>query len=127
MRKLLELPLTLLEVCRVLRVLPRVERARRSRGPREFVVLARQTVHNSPPRSERSRRCLLRAIRWVDRSLADGGNCYRRALLAMSLDSHAAAQAFSMGFSVKDRRLSGHAWLEAGEPSTENYDFVIQL
>lgn len=127
MRKLIELPLTLLEVWQVLRVLPRVETARRSRGPRELIALARRSAVGAAARSERSRRCLQRAIRWVDRSLADGGNCYRRALLEMILDPQAATRPFSMGFSLTDQRLSGHAWLEAAEPNREPYDFVIQL
>ena len=126
MRRLMELPLTLLEMWRVLRVLPRVESSRRSRGPRELVALVRQTPPQLP-RSERSRRCLQRAIRWVDRWFADGGNCYRRAMLEMTLDPQAAERPLYMGFSVEDRGLTGHAWLAANEPNPDRYDFVIQL
>lgn len=127
MRKLVELPLTLVEACRVLRVLPRVESARRSHGPLQLLQSVRNAALRPAPRSERGRRCLQRAIRWVDRAFADGGNCYRRALLEMTLDPHAAARPFAMGFSVNDQKLAGHAWVEGGTPTPERYDFVIHL
>ncbi len=127
MRRLIELPLTLVHVCRVLRALPRIETQRRGRGVGEWVAFARNSSAGKSPHSERSRRCLRRAILWVDGSLPDGGNCCRRALLEMALDPQAATRPFAMGFSVKDRQLSGHAWLESSEPSPDRYDFVIQL
>lgn len=126
MRRILELPLTLWEVCRVVRVAPRVERARRSRGPLPLVRGVRGPWAG-PVRSARGRRCLLRAIRWVDRVFPDGGNCYRRALLEMALDPHAAARPLALGFSVAGSQLSGHAWVEQEEPAPGSYDFVIQV
>jgi hypothetical protein len=127
MNRLLELPGTLLEVWRVLQVLPRVESVRRAFGPRQALAFARQLAEHAPARDDRARRCVRRAIHWVDRSLADGGNCYRRALLEAALDRSAAEQPFIMGFSASSQHVAGHAWLHSQDSGAPRYDFVIQL
>jgi hypothetical protein len=125
--KLAELLPTLREVVRVLRVLRLVEDARQARGPQSILSALRDQAAQALPRDERGRRCLRRAILWVDGAMGDGGNCYRRSLLEMALDRNAAALPFAMGFSQAGDHLTGHAWLAGEAAPAEPFDFVIQL
>jgi len=56
-----------------------------------------------------------------------GGNCYRRALLEMSLDRGAAQESLVLGLSVQGGRLDGHAWLESHETNGVDYSLVLRL
>jgi hypothetical protein len=123
----MELPSTLVDAWRVLRLLPQIESLRRAQGPQQAISAVRLLGQKTAPRNEQSRRCLRRAIHWVDCSLADGGNCYRRALLEMALDGAAASQPFIMGFKTNPRHVAGHAWLSPATSSAERYDFELQL
>ena len=121
-----ELLPTLLEVCRVLGSLPRVESARRCQGPRPLLEGLRRRARSAPKRDPRGRERLRRAIRWVDAWIG-GGNCYRRSLLEIALDRGAAAEPFLMGFTLAGEQLSGHAWVAAEGSSQANYQFTVQL
>jgi len=125
--RLFELPATLAEVCNVLRALPRLERARHGQGPRPLLDLVRRQARRAPRRGPVSRRCLRRAIRWVDACLAGGGNCYRRALLEMALDRGAAQAPLALGFARQGGGLTGHAWVEGDDPGPGRYDFTLHL
>lgn len=127
MIQLFELPATLAEVCNVLRALPRLEQARHAHGPRPVLELVRRQARRAPRRGEASRRCLRRAIRWVDACMADGGNCYRRALLEIALDRGAARAPLALGFARQGDRLTGHAWVEGEDPGPGRYDFTLHL
>lgn len=124
MKRLAELAATLLEVCRVLQVLSRVEAARQRHGPQALLARLRRQAHGAPQRH--SRTCLRRAIRWVDARVAGGGNCYRRALLEMALDRGAAAEPMLLGFDMQDDRLAGHAWLASAERDN-SYPITVRL
>lgn len=124
MSRLTELPATLAELLGVLRVLSLVESARRTQGPRPLLEDLRRRGARAAERSPKRRRCLRRAIAWVDRCL--GANCFRRALLETALDRGAARESVSFGFSAAEPQLSGHAWLGA-EEQTATYDFTVKL
>jgi hypothetical protein len=124
MNRLAELPATLAELLGVLRVLRLVESARRKQGPRPLLEELRQRGARAPERDAVRRRCLRRAIAWVDRCL--GANCFRRALLETALDRGAAREPVSLGFHAGPARLSGHAWLDADE-QTAAYHFALKL
>ncbi len=123
MSRVRELLGTLREVGRVVGVLGCVERARRKRGPKPLVEELRRTGSRAAPRGEHERRCLRRAVRWVDACL--GGNCYRRVLLEIALDPDAARQPVHFGLKADGDRLAGHAWL--GDHETGSYDLTVQL
>ena len=124
MNGLTELPSTLAELLNVLRVLPEIESARRKCGPRPLLEDLRRRAARAPERGAVRRRCLRRAIAWVDRCL--GANCFRRTLLETALDRGAASEAVSLGFSTGGAQLSGHAWLGAEEQPV-TYDFTVKL
>ena len=124
MSRLLELPPTLAEMLGVLRVLPAVESARRRQGPRPLLEELRRKAARAPERGPARRRCLRRAIAWVDACL--GANCFRRTLLETALDRGAAAEPVSFGLAASDIGLSGHAWLGA-EEQTRTYDLTVKL
>jgi hypothetical protein len=123
-RRVLELTATLVEVCRVLPILSRIELARSRQSPLRLLSRLRQQARRTPRR--RSRVCLQRAIRWVDARMAGGGNCYRRALLEVALDRGAAAEPLLLGFDMIDKRLAGHAWLPGSEQAG-TYHFTVRL
>src|SRR5262249_44384489 len=111
MTSVVELGALGVEICRVLAVLPEVERGRRTRGPRPLVADLRRKARQARARSPRDRARLQRAIAWVDACFPGGGNCYRRALLEMALDRGAASEPLRMGLKAGGGRGSGHAWL----------------
>jgi hypothetical protein len=125
-KRLVELALTLREMGQVLRMLPRVESARRRLGPRAAVAAMRRQGQDAAERDERGRRCLRRAIRWVDLCLA-GGNCYRRSLLEIALDRSAASAPLVLGFNVRAERLDGHAWVGTGADNPSDYQFTVRV
>src|SRR5262245_41422827 len=127
MNRAVELALTLVEVGRVLRVLPRIESLRRRRGPRPLLEQLRRQGAKAPERDAAGRQCLRRAIAWVDACIQRGCNCYRRALLETVLDRGAAQEPLAMGFNTKGPALSGHAWLAPSETPSAPYDFTLRV
>jgi len=120
MNRALEFFWTLPEIGRVLGVLARIERARRKRGPRPLLEELRQQGSRAAQRDEHGRRCLRRAIRWVDACL--GPNCYRRVLLEVALDRGAASEPIRFGLKADGARMAGHAWLGGDDPGS--YDIT---
>jgi hypothetical protein len=60
--------------------------------------------------------------------MPDGGNCYRRVLLEIALDPHAAAAPFYMGLDAGGAPMSGHAWLGSSAGGDRgSYDAIISL
>lgn len=106
----------------VLRALPSVESARRRLGPLELASAARARGEKGVARGERGRAQLRRVIAAVDRCFLDGGNCYRRALLEMSVDPAAAADTLHLGLRSHGGPRSGHAWLSSWPPDGGSYD-----
>lgn len=127
MTVLFELPATLAELCNVLRVLPGLERARHTLGPRPLLDEIRARAGRHPRRGETARRCLRRAVRWVDACMPGGGNCYRRAVLEMALDRGAADTPLALGFARDGDRLTGHAWVEGSDTGAGRYDFTLRV
>lgn len=123
MNRARELIETLVEVGRVLGVLGSVERARRQRGPLPLLDDLRRQGLRAARRDERGRRCLRRAIRWVDVCLR--ANCYRRVLLEIALDRSAAGEPIHFGLKSDGTRLAGHAWL--GGDDAGNYDITLRI
>jgi hypothetical protein len=65
----------------------------------------------------------------ADRRFPDGGNCFRRALLEMSLDAGAAQERLCLGLKAAGGPRSGHAWLSSW-PDAANagtYDTVLEM
>jgi hypothetical protein len=58
--------------------------------------------------------------------MSGGGNCYRRALLEVSLDRGAAAEPLLLGFDMISEKLAGHAWL-ADLDDKNRYHFAVRL
>lgn len=117
----------LLEVARVARVLPRVERDRRTLGPLPAVDAARARSRGAPARSSAERALLRRAVAAADARLPGGANCLRRALLEISLDAGAASEPLHLYLTADGTPGSGHArlasWPEDGR--TFEAHFVI--
>ena len=114
------------DVARVACILPLVERQRRRLSLHAAVAAARGRSRwlGSPSADDRAR--LRRVIGAIDRRLPDGGNCVRRALLEMSLNTAAARERLLAGFRSGGGVSSGHAWLES-QPATERYDAVMAI
>jgi hypothetical protein len=113
----------------VLQALPGIEIGRRREGPLALLNEARkrglQAVHRDP----RARLRLQRTIRWVERLVLPGrGNCYRRALLEMALDSGAAREPLMLGLMSTGTPGSGHAWLASERVDADaTYDCVLSV
>ena len=118
---------TLLEIGRVLPIAPRIEAGRRANGPKPLLEELRRRGQRAKRRGPVGRERLQRAIRWVDRCLPGGPNCYRRAMMEIALDRDAAAEPFRMGFRVAGENTSGHAWVGDGSAATERYDVQLEL
>jgi hypothetical protein len=123
----LRLMATLVELGRVLAVLPWVEMARRRRGLKPVVARLRDTSWKLWQRPPHARVHLRRAIAWVDHFMPGGGNCYRRVLLEMALDRGAAAEPVCMGFHALGPRLKGHVWLADRSGSSEPFQVTVRL
>jgi hypothetical protein len=109
------------DLVRVLRLLPVVEYGRRSSGFRDLVSRFRARGASLPARSSAGRERLRRVIRVVDRFMPDRGNCYRRVLLEMALDSESAGEPLQIGLREHGGPRSGHIWL-ANRDAAEHYD-----
>lgn len=125
-------PALLAECARVLLAVPAIEWRRKRQGPEPLLLRYRDRGRASSRRDDPDRRLLRRAIAAVDRRFPDGGNCYRRVLLEIALDSGAADEDFVMGFRLKGEQgqsTDGHVWL-ASEPPAEGeaaYDVIVRL
>jgi hypothetical protein len=117
----------LIELCRVLLVLPQVEAGRRLLGPRPLLETLRRRGRRARRRDTAARARLRRAIAWIDSRCPGGANCYRRSLLEVALDPSAAAEPFRMGFRAGAGSVSGHAWLGASAQDAERYDVELAL
>ena len=118
----------LVDLGRLLLVLPRVEWERRFRGPTSFIPNLRRRARYSPERSHAEREVLRRMIAALDARLPGGGNCYRRALLEMSLDAGAARERLHLGLRAHGGPGSGHAWLASWPDAADasSYDAVLE-
>lgn len=114
------------EVLRVAGALPTVELMRRTVGLHGAVDRARKRGMTRTARSPESRRALKRVIAALDRRWPGGGNCVRRSLAELALDSGAASERFFAGFRAGGGLQSGHAWLESEAPR-ESYDAVVSI
>lgn len=111
---------------RVLRALPLVEWQRRRLSLHHAVAEARAHSARHATRSKAARARLQRVIGAVDARMPGGGNCVRRALLEMVLDTTAARERLFAGLKSSGGPKSGHAWLES-HPVTGTYDAVIAV
>jgi hypothetical protein len=99
------------------RALPIVELGRLRQGPGPLLKSLRLRGSRRPERTPQDRARLRRIIAAVDASFPGGGNCYRRALLEISLDPAAAREPLRLGLRPEGGSRSGHAWLDSsGEP-----------
>jgi hypothetical protein len=116
------------EIARVVLALPHIELARRREGPAPLVNDLRCQGSRCRPRTEAERRRLQAVIARVDARMPDGGNCYRRALLEIALDSDAAREPLFMGLSAGCEPMSGHAWIGSEIPSAaRRYDAIFSV
>lgn len=119
---------TFAEVVSVLRRFGRMEAVRRQLGPAGAMAQARRLGEACRTRDAAGRASLRRAIRFVDRAkLGSTPNCFRRALVEISLDSGAATEPLMMGFRHGGGPRSGHAWLASEAESAARYDAVISI
>jgi hypothetical protein len=116
---------SLVELVRVLRALPTVELGRRRSGPAPLLAALRARGRQGVVRSDEERRRLRRVIRLVDRLFPTGGNCYRRALLELSLDPASAREPLHLALRQHGGPHSGHAWLADLKDTPESYDAVF--
>jgi hypothetical protein len=124
--------LLLTDVVRVLSLSARVEKARTTEGPAPLLARLRQEGGAHPRRSAAARQRLQRAVRLVDRCFPGGGNCYRRVLLEVALDSDAAKAVVMFGLRAGGGPGSGHAYFksdEAGssELAAHRFDVVFEM
>jgi hypothetical protein len=125
--RLAEAPALLLEVGRVLALVASVERARLRLGTAPAVARARSRGQRTRQRAPEARARLRRAIGAVDALLPGGANCYRRALLEMSLDRGAAGERLYLDLSASGGRGNGHARLASWPEDGRGYDATFSL
>jgi hypothetical protein len=113
-----------LDVGRVLALLPGLERARHREGPGPLLFRVRARGRTRRERSEASRARIARAIHWVDRLWPGGANCYRRTLLRVALDAAAAREPVIFGLDVP--LGSGHAWVN-GQEAPGRFDVEFRV
>jgi hypothetical protein len=107
--------------------LPEVEWRRLNEGPGPAVAKLRARGRKGPRRSSDERRELRRLISIVDRFLPGEPNCYRRALLEMSVDAGAAEEELHLGLKVPGGPRSGHAWLGPSGALPAAYDVQVDI
>jgi hypothetical protein len=117
----------LLEAGRVLVALPAVERERLRLGTAPAVSRARSRGLRAAEREPTARARLRRAIAAVDARLPRGANCFRRALLEMSLDCGAARERLYLHLSASGLAGSGHARLSSWPEDGRDYDATFSL
>jgi SAM-dependent methyltransferase len=111
------------ETASVLRMLLRVERARRKMGPAALAAMMRLLSDSAPHRTPLERARLRATIASCDRLVPFGAGCYRRALLEMALDAGAAEEPLVLGLR---RHGIGHAWVGAMD-TEESFDWVVRV
>lgn len=117
------------DLAAVLAIAPAVEWGRRFHGPRPLIEKLRSKGLRAPCRDRAGRQRLRRMIVLVDRFIVPWerrGNCYRRALLELALDSGAAYEPLRIGLMASPSPRSGHAWL-GSEEGTDTYDATWSL
>jgi hypothetical protein len=116
------------ELARVATRFSRIESVRRRVGPDAAMTVARRLGEACPERSAAGRKGLRAAIRVVDRVvIGSEPNCFRRALIEVSLDRGAAKEPLMMGFRQGGGPKSGHARLVSETHSSSQYDAVISI
>jgi hypothetical protein len=124
---LVEMWSLLADAARVAAAVPRVERDRLRLGTAEAVARARARGTGRPARPAASRLRLRRAVLAVDTRLPGGANCYRRALLEMSLDRAAAAETLHLDLSLRGPSPVGHTRLESWPENGRLHDATFSL
>jgi hypothetical protein len=114
------------EMARVVAVVRSVERDRLSVGTASAVTAARRRGRGAKRRGPAAREVLRRAIGIIDARFG-GGNCYRRALLEMSLDAGAAEEVLYLDLRVSGDRDSGHARLESWPSDGRQFDATFEV
>jgi hypothetical protein len=112
---------------RVRRLLKEIDPARWEEGPGLLVSRMRERGASEPTRSPANRRRLEGLIYRLDRIVAGGPNCYRRALVRIALDPEAAEGPFVLGLNVPPTPATanrggdphGHAWVESTRPDAQ--------
>jgi hypothetical protein len=107
--------------------LPEVEWRRLNEGPGRAVAKLRARGHSARRRAGDDRQRLRRLIAIVDRFWPGEPNCYRRALLEMSLDAGAAEEQLHLGLKVPGGPRSGHAWLGTSAALPVAYDVQVDI
>lgn len=115
------------EAARVVAALARVERDRLRLGIAEAVARARARGASRPARPAASRLRLRRAVLAIDARLPGGANCYRRALLEMSLDGAAAGERLHLDLSLRGPSPAGHVRLESWAESRRLHEATFSL
>jgi hypothetical protein len=115
------------DLVRVLAVVPYVEWGRKRRGPGPLTATLRKRGAAALARSQERRIVLRKLIGAVDARMPGGPNCYRRALIEMSLDAGAAREPLSLGLRPHGGPKSGHAWLGAPDPDAEVYQARFEI
>lgn len=104
----------------------RIERRRLKEAPGSLLAEMRACGRSRTYRQPAARRRLQRAIRFVDRLFPSGPNCFRRALIEISMDAGAALEPVHFGLKSKGGPRSGHAWL-ASDRRAARYDAEFVL
>lgn len=116
-------PLLILELARALREIRRAERLRMTQGPAEAVAAQRaRGRRRKRRRSPEQRRILRRAIVSVDARYPGGGNCFRRVLTELALESGAAEDRLVFGLDIG---RTGHVAFEGTEDAVFDVVFVL--
>jgi hypothetical protein len=115
------------EAACVVVALPGVEWGRRVDGPGPLVARLRERGRTMRERSPLERERLRKVISAIDGRVPGGPNCYRRALLEMSLDGGAARESLHFGLRVPGGPRSGHAWLGPSSTPVGSYDVQLDM
>jgi transglutaminase superfamily protein len=122
----IDLPLSLPEILRVVLVAPRIESLRRRKSLHVAIDLARRSGSRAPRRTTSERLALRRSIARVDAMFPGGPNCLRRSLIEICLDRGAADEKLLAGFQRGGGPGSGHAWLTSHKVE-KVYDAVFSV
>lgn len=115
------------DVVEVLAVAMLAEYRRVTMGPARLVLMQRARGRMRRERNGNERRRLRTIIGLVDRGFPSGGNCYRRALIELALDSGAAKEPLHFGLKAHGGPGSGHAWLGQDADEAAQYDAQIDM
>jgi hypothetical protein len=118
---------TLRDLLDVLKVAVNVDRARFQHGPAELLKSLRARGESSRSRTPDERARLQWMVRAVDRLFPSGPNCYRRALIEVAVDSHAAREPLHLGLRAEGGTGSGHTWLASSADRGGGYDVELSV